>query len=1441
MAAILVALVACGPAENEGANEAETVGTAHERVTAPVSFVIRLPNRMAPQDVALASSDWLRLADRAKALSTPQGNAPVVNTGSGSTELGVEAITGNLWSQGPVTMRDRSRVNGSIKSASPVTRQNGTVVTGTVTVGPITPLRDSRWEVSLPAQTGGEVNLEPDTPQRELAPGGYGNANIKARASIKLKAGTYLFQSMMLEPQSRVVVDDTEGPVVVYVNSSFTFRGSIEQVRNPAPPSPDLLVVVRGTTALPIEAAFRGTIFAPSTLIRLSSTTHTGTFIGKQVELQAGGQVVHRPFQWSLVLPPAEILMTDAPVILRAKRQHDTGVAEDGVSNPATPVTFTLPEFIPVTLGNAGNGTAELHYRSANNAQVICTFRGPASVMHPTTDLDRARGTRYDLISCNNGLVAGNTTQGTNFRLKVLSGDPQWLNRATWIELHLDGGCSGPLPPPILPDQVVELRENFSWRHMPRLPDRDPTGMPALYYGVIYLESAEQAADLDRLSIFWSPMPLFRSHIGQYRGQCGKTTHAADTRGVLVYAIFQSTTYNLFRSAGIKAELTGIEPPLRMIVPSRADEPGAFNDDDSLSLAALAKTSYPAWLAERRSQQPCCSLPSWDDVEHWVTDNAVVDAAVDWGSDLAGYTATPWDAFIDFVAEKGDDLWEELQQGFQELGLLFADTVRVRLNVTVQNRDPVFGSPLARPGLVRSWGSGAGSKLLPFGSHVRVRQWWNYLPTMDQEELRASGEVDLEAIKDGEGREGSICIELENDEGLMTGDFIPDEICGFSQINLDGFAHDVRANLITDHVHLHALSQIVDSANYSAQVLQHDLHQVQVFTGKDATELTAAINNLGPQSGPRAMTLCLDFPSVGQSALATVVNFAANALSAVGKADPGLGAYIQLAGPALLMKDMWWPIDQNTNDSRGVMTHEMGHFAMCSLLFEESGPGGLSGLLLRISQPGDARDQEYAVMTEAIADTFTDQVVGGTNYFGIPGSSTTNTNNNMQYCFTSPCLESNFKGLSETQQPAFDDEVGRQTTLMHDAFDSLTGQFRMTNNPWNGDVWRYPFTPVPPAPLPPLMLSNTGYIGQRDELVTLPGSAWRSWTNSWLGRGFSPDFNDVLGGLSDAMAAHGFNWCRRCELFALHDNYTPTVPTSPNDMLLTFNDHFQRWRHCVQDGRLPTYLGAPPDANLNMTVACAACPAGQFSDNGTCRACPAGQVPRGDRCECATPGSCTTCPPGQGLQGGVCAPCGPLQGTNSQGLCQNCVAGQVVQGGVCVTCPPSSAPDPTFTMCRECPADAILDWATVTEQCAATRTIPVTVSSVPNDFCPDFWIEVRNLNAMTARGPFQASAQPVVTPTQAQCPQTTTFLDAYTSPSAPTPWSFFGSTQDVGRFVATCQSLACSTGCKFEDSVRFDKTQQRMRFKASGVRVQGIATSVVVQDLGYPAVCNPDI
>src|SRR4030095_16953582 len=104
-------------------------------------------------------------------------------------------------------------------------KKKGAVVTGTVTQSkPITPFRDSTWEVTLPVQDLGSASIEPDM-QKDIAPGGYTDASIMSRSTLTVHAVTSVFKNSPLEPQSHLVVDDGSGPVVIYVRGGFTFRG----------------------------------------------------------------------------------------------------------------------------------------------------------------------------------------------------------------------------------------------------------------------------------------------------------------------------------------------------------------------------------------------------------------------------------------------------------------------------------------------------------------------------------------------------------------------------------------------------------------------------------------------------------------------------------------------------------------------------------------------------------------------------------------------------------------------------------------------------------------------------------------------------------------------------------------------------------------------------------------------------------------------------------------------------------------------------------------------------------------------------------------------------------------------------------------------------------------------------------------------------------------
>ena len=138
------------------------------------------------------------------------------------------------------------------------------------------------------------MNLEPDQ-SRTLAPGNYGALNVKSRATLSLTAGQYTFSSISIEPQARLQLNKTQGPISLYSLTNFPFRGTLVDAGGPLA---DFLIGAFGSGSVDIEAPFRGTVVAPNGQLVLASVSppgHRGAFFAKQILARPGSIIVHEP------------------------------------------------------------------------------------------------------------------------------------------------------------------------------------------------------------------------------------------------------------------------------------------------------------------------------------------------------------------------------------------------------------------------------------------------------------------------------------------------------------------------------------------------------------------------------------------------------------------------------------------------------------------------------------------------------------------------------------------------------------------------------------------------------------------------------------------------------------------------------------------------------------------------------------------------------------------------------------------------------------------------------------------------------------------------------------------------------------------------------------------------------------------------------------------
>jgi|GEM_PF-1058200 len=1217
-------------------------------VSPAFSMSIQLPAGADVQKVAVAGLNRVALADRV------QVSNAVASTGSASSgavvETGTDSRTGPITSYGNVVLRDRARVTGDVTAAGAIQPGNSVVVSGAVTPNAtLQAVTTLAWNVSVPGPNLGPISLEPDRTQ-DIAPGRYAVGSVKSRSSLTLHSGVYYFDSLTIEPQGKLLIDDARGPVQIYLGNSFTYRG---EIRPATIGIPKLLIGVRGTGGVMIEAPFTGVIVAPLSKVSLQAARpngHRGAFFGKTLNLEPDTIVGPYAFEWPTVvggtvnpdIPDTNPHTIVPSVIDQIASTDPTSPGPITVSsNPGKPVPFTLPEDQTVNGGLIGNGTMQMSCTTPAGETITCTYQGQSSTAVPTTPEELVKGRILKFVSCSDGKPASATRQCTTFATTVnpAPGLPVTLS----TPMREVGACHERVDV-ISALQTYELRKNFNWANVSPVAETDPAGKPALYYAWVYLRNREEQLNLKKLWIHQLSRPLFTSELDSLAGKCGSFVNPGDGEGFMVPVVILGKTYNRLKQVQSRNDISGDKVMFDAVI--LRDVPAeARNPNGSIKLDVLKNAHFVYLPYEKRP------LPATSDI------------VFEGGASKSLLDAASW------VAAEVKDATEMVTNGLGYIDKWLRGTTTVNLQLSAITQDPAFVSAAnPKPIMHRAWGDTAGQKLGAPGLQVEILQKFlgSFIPETSAGRTGANGNVAIDAVSGGSTRGATgLCIELANDAAKIVGDsifFLPEEICDFRAFkendpNGTGTPADFKLEIKSEPQAVHientmltGLYEADDTYRYGKRVVGISAKQARIITGYWAETISPTLEN---DTRKGVNTFCLNYPNaISDAALATAVTVGAFAGSAIGPIGSVLGglsaAYISLhIGNA----DIVMPTNSMVPVKRAVMSHEMGHYMFCSLL-QEQYPDAINWLVISTIINSNY-DTPVRYLNEAAAEFFTGQVAGAADYrwaehaaFVSPSGSDTFfcTPENMTGVDATPrCWETNLTNVAEGSKDA--GSIGRIVTMLYDAAD-ISNSPRETVGVQTGDAWRYNSPTTPEY----LVYSDSGYLksdfenvsignsGIRDfghriaehfhgltglaEAVSLLGGGTLSNILDGMSRAASVDatiaskFDDakLYRALNDTMRSpeHGaYNWCDRCSVLATHKrNGTAATDWSA-----------ELFKQCQDDPLLAGALDeAPPDPALNINrTTCTACPTGTVHNADYSDCVPCSTIVVGDKCEACAP------------------------------------------------------------------------------------------------------------------------------------------------------------------------------------------------------------------------------
>lgn len=278
------------------------------------AYVVPVPKGTTLQAVAvgqaLVRSPFFRMGGAIDVLGSPYTTLQrpngefadvVAPRGDGDTDIaiGVDANVGSVAAFS--SLLNSGTVHGNARAGDSLT--NSGAVTGTATQGvDLLSHEAARLLVGFPDSAGApDVRADATAPSATPAPGIYNFVSSTAGATITLRTGSYYVDHISIGAGTELRLDNSGGPVSIYVRESLSVRGSVSLLDR-SKWNALFAVGARATVNLSHDVHFEGTVVAPKTaVLRIDPTgepgpsTYTaGSFFGRAVF--AGYKIEHHPF-----------------------------------------------------------------------------------------------------------------------------------------------------------------------------------------------------------------------------------------------------------------------------------------------------------------------------------------------------------------------------------------------------------------------------------------------------------------------------------------------------------------------------------------------------------------------------------------------------------------------------------------------------------------------------------------------------------------------------------------------------------------------------------------------------------------------------------------------------------------------------------------------------------------------------------------------------------------------------------------------------------------------------------------------------------------------------------------------------------------------------------------------------------------------------------------